>query len=307
MRRLILGLKQRFDLSAVNEWTVEVNPATASLEYCAMLRELGVDRLSFGAQSFDRAELKTLERHHDPEDVPRSLEIARGAGFSRLNVDLIYAIPAQDLASWERSLESAIELETPHLSCYGLTYEPNTPMAVRKRLGQFEAAEESLELEMLRYTRERLGEAGYRPYEISNYARPGEECRHNLLYWDGGNYVGLGPSAASHMEGWRWKNRPHLGEWEEAVEGGRLAAAELEKLSAAQRRGEWMMLRLRLTQGVKYAEYSRRFGRDIVSDYGETIEQMRRIGLITVDEEGLRLSAAGIGVADAIAGEFLGE
>jgi oxygen-independent coproporphyrinogen-3 oxidase len=305
MRRLIAGLRERFDLSGVDEWTVEVNPATASLEYCRMLRESGVDRLSFGAQSFDPGELKMLERHHDPRDVPRSLEVARMAGFSRLNVDVIFAIPGQDLGSWERSLDAAIELRTPHISCYGLTYEPNTAMTMRKRLGQFRAVEEPLELEMLRHARRRLAGEGYRAYEISNYAVPGEECRHNLLYWDGGNYIGLGPSAASHVEGWRWKNRPHLGEWEEAIDGGVLPAAELERLSEVQRRGEWLMLRLRLAEGIKLDEYARRFGGDVRDEYEETIDRITSLGLIEVDGGGMRLSEAGIGVADAVAGEFV--
>ena len=193
MRRLILGLRDRFDLSRVDEWTVEANPATVSAEYCAMLRAAGVNRISFGAQSFDRIELKQLERHHDPEDVPRSLELARAAGFERLNLDLIYAIPGQTLSSWEKSLDAALALGTSHLSCYGLTYEPNTAITVRKRLGQFSAAEESVELSMLRYARMRLAAAKMQAYEISNYARDGEECRHNLVYWLGENYVGLGP------------------------------------------------------------------------------------------------------------------
>src|SRR5665213_1255045 len=152
MKRLIAGLHARFDLSAVNEWTVEVNPATADADYLAMLREAGVDRLSFGAQSFDRAELATLERHHNPGDVPRSVELARGAGFSRLNLDLIFAIPGQSLESWAASLARTMSLGTTHLSCYALTYEPNTPMAVKKRLGKILAVDEELELEMLRYT-----------------------------------------------------------------------------------------------------------------------------------------------------------
>jgi oxygen-independent coproporphyrinogen-3 oxidase len=305
MRRLILGLRDRFDLSRVDEWTVEVNPATASTEYCRMLRESGVDRLSFGAQSFDPAELKMLERHHDPGDVPRSLEIARMAGFSRLNIDLIFAIPGQDLASWAKSLDAAIGLRTPHISCYGLTYEPNTAMTMRKRLGQFRAVEEPVELEMLRHARRRLATEGYRAYEISNYAVPGEECRHNLLYWDGGNYIGLGPSAASHVEGWRWKNRPHLGEWEEAIDAGVLPAAELERLSEVQRRGEWLMLRLRLAEGVGFDEYARRFGGDVREQYGTTIDRIEALGLIEADAKGLRLSEEGVRVADAVAGEFV--
>jgi oxygen-independent coproporphyrinogen-3 oxidase len=305
MRRLLAGLRERFDFAGLDEWTVEVNPATAELDYCEMLRESGVDRLSFGAQSFDTAELKTLERHHDPADVHRSVEIARRAGFTRMNVDLIYAIPGQDMASWVRTLEEAVSLGTPHVSCYGLTYEPNTAMTVRKRLGHFHAAEEPLELEMMRYARLRLARAGMGAYEISNYAIPGEACRHNLLYWTGGNYIGLGPSAASHVEGWRWKNRPHLGEWEQAVARGQLPAAELEQLGPDQRRGEWVMLRLRLDEGVGFDAYAARWGRDARADYAGELAQLTKLGLIEVTPERFTLSDAGLAVADAVAGEFL--
>jgi oxygen-independent coproporphyrinogen-3 oxidase len=305
MRRLILGLDRRIDLSRVNEWTVEVNPATASRDYCQMLREEGVNRISLGAQSFDLRELQVLERHHDPEQVGQSIEIARRAGFSRLNVDLIYAIPGQNFESWAKSLDAAMALKTPHVSCYALTYEANTPMTVRKRLGEFVAVEDSLELEMMRHARARLSEAGLSAYEISNYATPGEVCRHNLLYWTGGNYIGLGPSAASHVEGWRWTNLPHLGEWERAIDGGELPAADFETLTSEQRAGEWMMLGLRLARGVKFAEYASRTGCDARAVYAEQIERLLKLRLIEVDNAGFKLSDEGLAVADAVAGEFL--
>jgi oxygen-independent coproporphyrinogen-3 oxidase len=305
MSRLIEGLKQRFDFSRLREWTVEVNPATASAEYCAMLREHGVDRLSFGAQSFDRNELAMLERHHDPEDVPRSIELARSAGFERLNVDLIYAIPGQNLESWSRSLEAAISLNLSHYSCYGLTYESNTPMAVKKRLGHFKAAEDELELKMLHHTRQRLAAIGCPAYEISNYAAAGQECQHNLLYWNGGNYLGLGPSAASHIEGHRFKNRPHLGEWENAIDRNELPASDVEILSPQQRAGEMVMLQLRLTAGLNYADFAARSGLDARSLYADQIDRLGKLGLLEIDEHAFRLSPAGLNVADAIAGEFL--
>lgn len=305
MTRLIRGLRDRIDLSLINEWTIEANPATVTPEYCRALRELGVDRLSFGAQSFNPADLKMLERHHDPEDVPRSLEMARAAGFTRLNIDLIYAVPGQDRASWEQTLESAIALGTPHLSCYGLTYELNTPMAVKKRLGHFKGAEESLELQMLHHTRRRLAEVGRPAYEVSNYAVPGEECRHNLMYWTGGSYVSLGPSAASHVAGWRWRNRPHLGEWEQAIDAGNLPATEVEVLTPDRRAGELAMLMLRLTPGIDFADYAGRTGYDAREIYRDQLKQLSSAGLITVDDRGFRLTEAGLNVADAVASEFL--
>jgi oxygen-independent coproporphyrinogen-3 oxidase len=305
MRRLINGLRDRFDFSQLNEFTVECNPATVSLEYSQMLREAGVDRLSFGAQSFDRTELAQLERHHDPDDVPRSIEIARQAGFTRLNVDLIYAIPGQSLESWSRSLEAAIALNTPHISCYGLTYEPNTPIAVKKRLGQLIPAEDSLELEMLHHTRARLAQVDKPAYEISNYAIAGEECRHNLLYWNGGSYAALGPSASSHVHGTRWKNRPHLGEWETSVAKDELPATDVEILTPAQRAGELAMLQLRLSAGLNYDAFAAHTGCDARALFADQLERLSKLQMIELDDRGFRLSNKGLNVADAVASEFL--
>jgi oxygen-independent coproporphyrinogen-3 oxidase len=305
MDRLLASLRRRLDLSAADEWTIEVNPATADLDYCRMLRSHGVDRLSFGAQSFDLAELATLERHHDPADVDRSVALARDAGFARVNLDLIYAIPGQSLASWDASLARALSLRTEHLSCYGLTYEPNTPIAVRQRLGHLVAAEETLELAMMRHARARLADAGLLPYEISNFARPGEACRHNLVYWTGGNYVGIGPSAASHVEGFRFRNKPHLGEWESAIDAARLPVTDAERLTATQRRGERVMLRLRLEAGVRFDDLDVGDGCDARSFYAGTIDSLVRLGLLHADDRGFRLSNAGLAVADAVAQQFV--
>jgi oxygen-independent coproporphyrinogen III oxidase len=304
MRQLIGGLREIFDCSEVNEWTIECNPATVSLEFLQMLRENGVDRLSFGAQSFDRSELAVLERHHEPGDVAKSLGLAREAGFERLNVDLIYAIPGQDPSSWAMSLEEAIALGTEHLSCYGLTYEHNTPMAVKKRLGTIRAVEDEVELEMLHHTRRRLGEAGFAPYEISNYARTGEECRHNLLYWNGGNYLGLGPAAASHVEGHRWKNRPHLGEWESAVEKSEIPAIDVEHLSDSQRASELIMLQLRLSWGVDLAAVERLSGVNPLEEHSETLDRLAKLKLINLSDDSFSLTERGIDVADSISGQF---
>ncbi|MGC4033174.1 MAG: radical SAM family heme chaperone HemW [Tepidisphaeraceae bacterium] len=304
MRRLIEGLHDVFDLTAVDEWTIEVNPATADAEYLKMLRATGVNRLSFRAQSFDGSELRTLERHHSPSDVDRSVQIAADAGFERLNLDLIYAIPGQTLASWQRSLDRALGLGTSHLSCYGLTYEPNTVIAVRRRLGQLYPVEDDVELTMLHAARRVLRSHGMSPYEISNYARDAEECRHNLAYWTGKNYVGLGPSAASHVEGHRFKNRQHLGDWESAVPTGKLPVVEHEFLSPHQRMEERVMLELRLARGVRWSDYSA----DLRGVYAGQLQQLAGLGLVAVDAAGFRLTEKGVDVADGVAGQFvLGE
>jgi oxygen-independent coproporphyrinogen III oxidase len=304
MKRLLSGLRQSLDLSEVGEWTVECNPATVDAEYCSMLRECGVDRLSFGAQSFDAGELKILERHHHPEDVYRSMEIARNAGFQRTNIDLIFAIPGQTMQSWSRSLEAAIATGTRHLSCYDLTYEEGTPMTAKLRRGLLPPPDPDLELEMLRFTRHRLAEAGIDAYEISNFATAGHECRHNVLYWEGGDYIGLGPSAASHIQGWRWRNRPHLGEWEQAVTKGLLPVADAEHLSPEQRAGEMLMLQLRLARGVRLEDVAA-LGVDPDQLYSTVFARLLGSGSIERTDGGFRLTDKGIPIADAIAAEFL--
>jgi oxygen-independent coproporphyrinogen-3 oxidase len=305
MQRLIAGLASRFDLSRVDEWTVEANPATVTADYLQMLKSNGVTRISFGAQSFNPLELKTLERNHDREDVYRSVELARTAGFDRLNLDLIFAIPGQTLGSWQNSVTAALEIGTTHLSCYALTYEPNTPMAVRRRLGQFVPAKEELELQMLYDTRDRLTSLDIRPYEISNFAAAGQACRHNLNYWNAGNYIGLGPSAASHVQGVRWKNRPHLGEWETAVQAGHLPAIEAETLNPKQRAGEMAMLMLRLETGLDLKLCTQRTGINTAEMFAPMIQRLTRMKLIEQSNDHVRLTREGIAVADAVAAEFL--
>ena len=305
MDRLLKGIRQRFDLTGTDEWTVECNPATVSADYCQMLRSNGVNRLSFGAQSFDADELKTLERHHNPQDVYRSIELAREVGFTRLNLDLIFAIPGQTLVSWHRSLDAALSMGTTHLSCYALTFEPNTPIAVRRRLGQLKSLADDLELQMLFETRDRLTAIDLLPYEISNFAAGGEPCRHNLNYWTGGNYIGLGTSAASHVDGWRWKNRPHLGEWESAIESDALPAAEVETLTPRQRAGELAMLMLRLERGLDLDLCTARTGIDASNAFAVAIQRLTEMNLVAVDGGDVILTRQGIAVADAVAGEFI--
>jgi oxygen-independent coproporphyrinogen-3 oxidase len=305
MRRLVIGLKEIFDFSGVTEWTVEANPATVNESYCSMLRELGVDRLSFGAQSFDRRELAILERHHEPEDVQRSVEIARSAGFQRINVDLIFAIPGQSMENWLASLNTAIAFGTTHLSAYNLTYEPNTAMTQKKKLGQIIPMDEATELAMLHETRRRMSDAGLPPYEISNFAAPGQECQHNLRYWSGDDYIGLGPAAASHVQGHRWRNAPNLGKWEDGITCNELPVIELETLTPPQRAGELAMLQLRLSRGLSFEDFTARTGQDSQQIFADPIARYTQQGLLLLDDKSLRISPAGIAVADAIAAEFL--
>ncbi|MFG0241498.1 MAG: radical SAM family heme chaperone HemW [Phycisphaerales bacterium JB054] len=202
-QQLLDTLDSAFDLSAVRagtaEFSVECNPETATPELFDTLRAGGVNRLSMGAQSFDPKHLKTLERWHDPASVERAVGLARDAGISRTSIDLIFAIPGQTLPEWEADLDRAFALGTTHLSCYALTYEPNTAMTARLKRGDFAPTDEDLEADMYERTVERCAAAGLGRYEVSNFAAPGHECAHNLAYWRQASWLAAGPSASSNL------------------------------------------------------------------------------------------------------------
>jgi oxygen-independent coproporphyrinogen-3 oxidase len=236
------------------EWTVEANPETIDLEKARVLAAAGVNRVSIGAQSFDPRHLKTLERWHDPANVARAAGYLREAGIANFNLDLIFGIPGQTLAEWRDDLARAIAIAPEHLSCYGLTYEPNTAMHRRLELGQFEPCDDALEAEMYEATRDTLAAAGFAQYEVSNYAKPGRECRHNLVYWRNEPWWAIGPSASGFVGGHRFKVVPRLGDWL-----GRASPAQAQPVvdheapDDARHTSEALMLGLRLAEGIDEA------------------------------------------------------
>ncbi|NNF42491.1 MAG: radical SAM family heme chaperone HemW [Phycisphaerales bacterium] len=246
-RELLAGLASSIG-PGLAEFTVEANPETVTGELLDVLVAGGVTRISIGAQSFQPAHLQTLERWHDPENVARSVERARAAGLRRVSLDLIFGIPGQTVDDWADDLARALALEPDHLSCYGLTYEPNTPMTIRLRRGDFEASPDETTAAMYELTRHTLALAGYEHYEISNWARPGERCRHNLLYWTNRSWWPLGPGAAGHVGGVRWKNAPRLSEYLES--SGLPPITDVERVDADGVVGERLMLGLRLIDGL---------------------------------------------------------
>lgn len=287
------------------EFTIEANPATVDDDVAALLAACGVNRVSMGAQSFDLEELRVLDRRHRPEQVAQTLAACRRAGIVRLNVDLIFAIPGQSLASWERSLEAALALGVDHLSCYGLTYEPGTALHERWRNGAIERVPVELEAEMYELAIDRLADAGLCQYEISNFARPGCECRHNLAYWHNRPYLGLGPSAAGFVGGLRYRNVPDTAAYVQAIQAGRSAWVETEQLSLERRARETIMLELRLNEGVPRREFARRFGHDPVAWFDDATRRHLELGTLAVDGEAMRLTRAGRLLADSVAADFL--
>lgn len=309
-RRLLDALHDHFDLSQLAEFTVEANPETVSAELLDVLRGGGVNRISIGCQSFDPQHLKTLERWHDPRNVEKAMELARAAGITNINLDLIFAIPGQTLADWQVDLERAISLRPAHLSCYSLMYEPHTALTKKMELGRLTPCDEDLEAAMYEHTIDRLapgtpGGAGFVHYEISNWALPGRECRHNLMYWLNENWLAIGPSASGHVNGVRWKNVPHLGRYLAPSGGGGAAGGaavqDVEQLDAAASIGEQLMLRLRLIEGVELSWLEPR----LTDARRRAVNEQVAAGLVERTATHIRLTRRGLLLADDVVAELL--
>ncbi len=286
------------------EFTVEANPETVTPELAKTLAAGGVNRVSIGAQSFNPIHLKTLERWHDPANVGRAVEWFRGAGIARVNLDLIFGIPGQTLDDWWADLDAALALAPAHLSCYGLMYEPNTALTARMRAGSVQPIDDDVEAAMYELTIDALAAHGYEHYEISAWAKPGEQCNHNLLYWTNANWWPFGPSASGHWNGTRWKNVARLGEYIESRDLPPIT--EVEQVDADVRVGEELMLSLRLIKGIERERYQhllaqgrRGEARDIA------VRQAIDRGHLVWANDCLRLTRDGLMLADEVISELL--
>jgi len=297
--RELLAALRSFDLSHLVEFTVEANPETVTAELLEILAGGGVNRMSIGAQSFNPAHLQTLERWHDPTNVGKAVGLARQAGIENVNLDLIFAVPGQTLHEWRQDLDRALELAPAHLSCYSLVFEPNTPLTTKLRLGRIAQTDQELEAEMFACTIDTLCALGFEHYEVSNFARPGRRCEHNLIYWRNESWLALGPSASGHVAGLRWKNVPHLGQY--LAGGGPAPIQDVERLGPEASLGEQLMLRLRLLEGVD----NRWLEQSLSAQRRETVRRHIAAGLLEETDARTRLTRRGLMLADAILSELL--
>lgn len=313
-----MGRAGRGEAVARGEFTVECNPESATPELMRTLAAGGVNRVSVGAQSFVPRHLRTLERTHNPANVGRALDAARDAGIARVSADLIFGIPGQTLGEWESDLRTAIALGTTHLSCYALTYEPNTPMTARLRRGEFEPMDEDIETEMFNLTVRVLREAGLERYEVSNFAKQGHESRHNLAYWRQEQWLAAGPSASGHawagiglrsgLGSWRWKNVPRLGDY--LASSGLSPVVDVETPDAARLVRERIMMGLRIAEGIDCAAIAAD-AESAQPGSGERLAaRSRRFeldGLLTTCNGRWTLTDSGFLVADFVAQELMGQ
>lgn len=381
--RLLDAMHRLGVLEAATEFTVEANPETLTPELMHQLAAGGVNRVSIGAQSFDRASLKALERWHDPENVGRAVALSRAAGIDNISLDLIFAIPGQTLAMLDRDLDRLLDLQPDHLSTYGLTYEPRTALSARLRVGKVTPVDEDTERAMYERIIDRLEDAGYAHYEISNWARGAERgtgsggrgtvrqdtsgvrastrmesgsgerggqngewgagnaeigksgnpeagttpplasdrsafpaprfplrvphsdlrCQHNLAYWHNRNWLGVGPSAASHMDGHRWRNTPSLASYLQHAPTPLIE--DVEFLPGERRVGETIMLRLRLAEGIEWEWLEAHLAPPPDDPRWTAIAEMIDIDMLDRADGYLRLTRRGRFVADSVIAKLL--
>lgn len=288
----------------LEEFTIEVNPGQVDKDILSRLHALGVNRLSIGAQSFNPAELTFLGRRHSVADIGRAVDAAKQAGFEKTSVDLIFAIPGSTLKSWKHSLRSAIDLGIQHISAYCLTYEEGTPLQKAVAAGEVEPVDEETDRAMYETAIDELEVAGFKQYEISNFARPGFECKHNLNYWANRPYIGVGPAAGSYWQNKRTLNIADIKSYAEAIEASEDVTVESESLDNLQIACETAVLNLRQRSGIDLEEFKNRTGFDAMELFAEPIDRYRELGLIEAADGRLFLTRKALPIADSILCDF---
>ena len=289
------GFRDELDLSALVESTVEANPGSASAGKAALLQRLGINRISLGIQSWDDDLLNLLGREHNAKQGEESFDIFRGAGFSNINIDLMFGLPGQTIRQWQSTLERTVSLRPEHISTYCLTYEEDTEFFLRHARGEFRQDSDA-DAEFFTMTMSILEAAGYEHYEISNYARPGFRSAHNRAYWSGSDYLGIGPSAFSTTGMTRWQNIPDFRRYAEAVLAGESAIGSVEHLTPEMKRAEQIALSLRTNDGAPAP---------LLESFPNETREFVRLGLLQRARGNFVLTRAGKALADSVAEAFV--
>jgi oxygen-independent coproporphyrinogen-3 oxidase len=324
----ILRAMEKLNLLGADEFTVECNPATVSSDKAKLFRDFGVNRISMGVQSLDEKLLDRLGRIHSREMVFKSFDILRRAGFENLNLDLMFAIPAQTMDIWRDTLNEAVAMQSEHLSSYEVIYEDDTPLFAQMKAGEFDV-DENLACEMYEELVSRATRAGFRQYEVANFARDGRDgvppslesgpptrrpahdqipfyaCKHNVNYWRGGSFYGLGPSATSYVRGVRTKNWANTQLYCEQLENGKRAIESTEELTPLRRAGETAAFGLRMNAGWPFGEFQRVTGFDLRREWSGEMSQLSERGWASRDANSFQLTPQGLRFADAAAELFL--
>ncbi|MBX3288994.1 MAG: radical SAM family heme chaperone HemW [Acidobacteria bacterium] len=291
VEKILNALTSVFSVANDAEVTMEMNPATVTPETLAAYRELGINRASFGVQTFNDRDLKLLARGHNADDARNTFKMLRDAGFENISFDLIAGLPGQTLEDWSRNLEEAIAMQPEHISLYLLEIHEGTPLADQIRTERRPLPDDELAAEMYEVMLDRLAAAGYEQYEISNFSKPGFASRHNTKYWLLEPVYGFGVSAHSFDGRERYANERDTAKYVSTIENGESPENYREKINAA---SEFVFLGLRLERGIDLAEYRKRFGSDLVEMYNDDIQRSAEAGLVSLSAESLRLTRKGM-------------
>ncbi len=304
--RILSALFDCFEIDDASEMTLEINPGSATPEKLRDFRGLGVNRASFGAQTFDDAELAKLGRSHNAADALRTFADLRDAGFTNVSFDLIAGLPGQTLEGWQRNIEQALALQPEHLSFYLLEVHSGTPLAEHIRRGLQPVPDEDLAGVMYRWMLEQASEAGYEHYEISNLCRPGFHSRHNVKYWTGEPYYGFGCSSHSYDgQARRWSNERDVRKYVELVDSGVSPVVDEQQLSVNDVRAEALFLGMRMMRGIDVREYRESFGVDLRNEHGEDLDRFCKAGLLEFDGDLIRLTRTGALLSNEVFAAFV--
>jgi len=305
LKQILDTVQQNFNLTSDCEITIEANPATLKLQTLQEIRTAGYNRISIGVQSFDEKELKLLERVHTEGEIHSTIQQARLAQFENLSIDLMFALPHQTTEKWCSHLNQAIAKNPDHLSTYNLTIEPTTSFFKLHKKGKLRLPHEDIQLEMYKITIQTLEDAGYQQYEISNFSKPGMESRHNINYWNNGEYLGMGAGASSYLNGERFKNTNLPSNYIREIGAKENAIETRERLEPMQAMGETLMLGLRLLKGISIDVFENRFQVSFQKVYGKILEPLLNQELITFNQNRIALSRKGLFLADSVILKFI--
>lgn len=305
INELLAACRQYFEIDSKAEITIESNPGTLTFDKLYAYRKSGINRLSAGLQSWQDIILKKLGRIHTAEDFRANHKAAVEAGFDNINADLIFGIPGQNIDGWSETVRNVAALKLQHISCYSLKIEEGTPFCNMLESGTLQPAEEELDRRMYRYAVDEFKKLGYIHYEISNFALPGFECRHNMIYWNASEYLGIGAGAHSYIDGKRYNNIYGVEDYTDKVLSGGSPAENVQAIGRTDSMSEFMILGLRLVDGISTEEFKARYNEDVFNVFGKQIDKLIKKRMLEQQSDKLRLTPYGLDVANCAFEEFI--
>ena len=299
------NINLNFKIKEDAEITMECNPGTLTLNKLKIMKKCGVNRLSIGVQAVQNHHLKYIGRIHTFEEFEKNYHEAKKVGFDNINIDLMYALPNQTKEDWMESLEKVVNLNPTHISAYSLILEENTELFDMYERKEFKLLDEDTDIEMYEYTINYLKSHGYNQYEISNYAKKGFECKHNILYWKCENYVGIGTSASGFLDEIRYNNLFEIDKYEELILNGKKPIEWEEKLSIKDKIEESIFLGLRMNEGIKFKDFKNKYDFNFLEEYKNEIEKLTKLQLIDINETGMKLTQKGKEISNSVFVEFI--